>query len=385
MKKIGIITFHCAGNFGAVLQAYGLRECLKSLDCNVDIINYTPSSLRNPYKLLPDHATIQRYMQSGLKYTLKNLVWDRMKTSRQRIQKLSAFQSFRKQHLEITFRPIRKITLQNAPKYDVYITGSDQVWNPECTAGIDKTFYLDFVGEKTIRASYAASTGGNSLEAQKEEIGKLVAPLDFISIREKSSQNLIEEISGRKVEIVIDPVFLIPTQKWLSLIDPKPRFSGKYIFFYCIDNNPKAICYANWLSENYQLPIVHFYFGTLRQQIHIDGKCFYFEGPIDFLWYIQNAEYIVTSSFHCVAFSLIFRKKFYPFLYPGRGARVTDLLNDLGLGDRINRSPDTDIPSTIDDRIDYETVHCRLKSMSEHGIRYLQKIITAKGGTSHEQ
>lgn len=380
MKKVGIITFHCADNFGAVLQAYGLRECIKSLGCSVDMINYTPSSLRNPYLLFPDYHIRQRYLKNGIRYTLQNLVWDRIKTAKRRIQKIKSFQTFRKKQLGITVKPMSNIKSPNFLEYDIYITGSDQVWNPDCTLGIDGTFYLDFVKDNKIKASYAASTGGNTLEDQKNEIGKLINSLDFISIREKSSQKLIQEITGRPIVVVIDPVFLIPSEKWLALIDQKSRFPRKFILFYCIDHNPEAINYANWLSQIYELPVVHFYFGTLRQKIVNDGKCFYFEGPIDFLWYIKNAEYIVTSSFHCVAFSLIFRKIFYPFLYPGRGARVIDLLDDLGLKNRINLAPPSELPLVSEDQIDYEDVSRRLKNMADQGIRFLEKIITAKRG-----
>lgn len=372
---IGIITFHCADNYGAVLQCYALKKYLEKLGQDVEVINYSPYYLTSEYKMFPSLKLIfEKCLTKGFFYTWENIIYVCICTFFERFKKKKKFRDFRIHYIGIKGKKIKKLSQKNKLSYDLYITGSDQVWNPKLNNG-DITYYLNFVGENAKKISYAASIGTFEIEKYKTIMSQYLQRFDAISIREKSFKNLVEDLSKKKVSVVLDPVFLLNKEDWNNLIQKNNKFPGKFIFMYVFNKDDEAISLANYLSRIYNLPVIHFYYGSLRKKIEIDGKCFFFDGPIDFLSYIKHAEYIITNSFHCVTFSLIFQKEFYAYLIRDGGSRISDLLEELSLQDRLcmNKKPQDIIINTI--KIDYNIVNNILDKLKQKSYNYLDEII----------
>ncbi len=375
VKKAGIITFHCADNYGAVLQCYALKKYIETNSIETEIIKYEPSFITDNYKVFPSKETKERYLKKGgIKYLIKELYLERIKTFIPRVKKVNKFNSFRKKHIGIKGKVIKDISKAKLQKYDYYIAGSDQIWNPKLTNGIDDAYYLEFAPNDKVKIAYAASLGVDNIEGYEELIKEKLNNFDYIAVREKTGKDILEKISDKNLELVIDPVFLLSQQQWIDIIDDKKRIKEKFIFLYCFDNNKPAIEWANYLSDKYNLPIVHFYFGGLRAKIKNDGGCFYFDGPIDFLWYIKNAEYIVTSSFHCIAFSIIYEKQFYPFIYADRGSRIVDLIESLQVDTKIY-SYESKLEDFIEKEIYYDNISKNIDNLSGHSKNYLKNAL----------
>lgn len=373
--QIGIITFHCADNYGAVLQCYALKKYIEKMGENVEIINYAPYHLTSRYNIFPTFKEVLgKIKNKGIIYTWKNIIFVCIKTFLKRLNKKKKFKEFRFFYIGIKSKKIKKITNRNCPDYDMYIAGSDQIWNPTSNRG-DTTYYLDFVDDKSKKVSYAASIGTFDIDEYKSVMAKYLQRFDFISIREELFRDLIENISHKKVSVVLDPVFLLDLKDWDKLTGKIRRFSEKFIFMYLFNKDNDAIKLANKLSRKYNLPIVHFYYGTLRKKLEKDGKCFFFDGPLDFLWYIKHAEYIITNSFHCVAFSLIFKKEFYSYFFTDRGSRIVDILKKLNLEERICTGKEIDNIIEYTNKINYDTIDNILLDLKQESYNYINKII----------
>lgn len=373
--RIGILTFQWADNYGAVLQAYALKTYLEKNGEEVDIINYSPYSLESRCYIFPSFKQIiEKINKKGVFYTWKNFIFANLKNLKKGLNKKKKFNDFRTVYLGINNKKIRKMSNKIQFKYDIFIAGSDQIWNPKLIKD-DTTYYLDFINDKYKKVSYAASIGTFDIENYKPVISKYLQCFNNISIREDSFKIVVEELSKKKVSVVLDPVFLIDKDNWGSLVKENIKFNQKFIFMYLFNKDDEAIELTNKLSKKFNLPVIHYYYGNLRKKLEIDGKCFYYDGPLDFLWYIQHAEYIITNSFHCVAFSLIFEKEFYTYpIYDG-SSRIIDMLYKLNLNNRICNGKE--IESIIIDicKIDYNYVNDIIYNLKKESYNFISKII----------
>lgn len=373
MKTAGIITLHCTDNFGAVLQCYALQECIKKeLDINVEIIDYNPKVLRSKFNVMLDWSEFkERCKTRGLKKTFTNDILKRLKTYKERKRKKIKFNFFRKEYLNLSKNRYDMIRAENAPIYDYYITGSDQVWNPNITEGFDETFFLKFARNESVKISYAASIAEKIEEEHYNKYKKLLKEFDYISVRENQHKEVISKLTTKEVFVTLDPTLLLEKADWLKLVSNSNLIEDEYILLYCLEKNDDAIRVANKLSEEYKIPVVHYYFGMLRNKIKYDRKCFYFEGPNDFLWYIKNAKFVVTSSFHGTVFSVMFNKNFYTTLcVRDNGTRVKSFLNLIGLEDRIVY--DGNIKGNTEEVINFSTPIHRLEIEKSKSIKYLK-------------
>lgn len=373
--NIGILTFQFANNYGAVLQAYALKTYLEKNGGQVNIINYSPYCLESRCYIFPSFKQIiDKIQKKGIFYTWKYLIWARFKTLKKRLKKKKKFNTFRILYLGINDKKIRDISNKNQFQYDICIAGSDQIWNPKLIKD-DTTYYLDFIGNNIKKVSYAASIGTFDIECYKPIMSKYLQNFDDISIREDSFKTLIEELSKKEVSVVLDPVFLIDRSDWENLIAKNIKFDKKFIFMYVFNKDDEAIELTNLLSKKFGLSIIHYYYGDLRKKLEVDGKCFYFDGPLDFLWYMKYAEYIVTNSFHCVAFSLIFEKEFFTYPIDDVGSRIIDLLEKLNLQKRICTGKEIDSIITDIAKIDYKTVSNIMYGLKHESYNFINKII----------
>lgn len=232
--------------------------------------------------------------------------------------------------------------------YSIYLVGSDQIWNPDITCGLRKAYFGAFQNKKKEKViAYAASLGGADLSSEyNEEFAELVRHIDLVSLREREAVPYVEQFYEKPIEVVLDPVFLLERNNWKQIEKP-PKRDG-YILVYLTEANKELNAYVKALSGEKKLPVVELRISGGATDESFEVECT--AGPAEFLGYIHKADYVVTNSFHAVAFSIIYRKPFFAFLHNSRGARVRNILRIHGLEDRLYRK-DADI--TIDSPIDW--------------------------------
>lgn len=323
--KVGILTFSYTMNAGSALQAYALKKTVEMFGAECSIINYQRDNW------VEDSASVFKRkfgkFFGGIAVKIYGI------RSRRSLRKN---QQFRNTHLDGRCKLIRKDDLpQLIPQYDVFITGSDQVWNQN-SAKVDGTYFLDFVDDESKKISYAPSFGVERLsEEQKRRAKRWLSSfkLENISVREQQGAVLVSELIGYKPVITLDPALLLAQEEWEKIAKP-PKEKG-YIFLYeRVDS--QSICeFAKKLSKETGLPIIQ-WGGYLW---HTVGKRARGRQPDKWLGYIQNAEYIVTNSFHGIVFALNYRKQFFVEMRHGKhrstNSRLSNILEQLQLNARV--------------------------------------------------
>ena len=255
-------------------------------------------------------------------------------------------------------------------RYGYVICGSDQVWNPDIT-GSDAGFFLDFCGEDTRRISYAPSFGTTAFTKEFDEIiAKELRKFSALSVREKQGQEKVRELTGRIPELVLDPTFLLSADDWSKLASPM-NVCSPYILYYPVIRNDKTKRFCQSLSEKKGLDILMIGGSFISANKRHDHGMRHIHDidPRQWLYLFLNAEYIVTDSFHGLAFSVIFRKKVFPALVSNTNSRLEHLISMLGLEGQVIRDGGTisDPDYTIADRL--------LPKMQEHSVEFLKKAL----------
>ena len=356
--KIRTITCHNVYNTGASLQAYALAAYLGKLGHEVQIIDYVPEYLRH-YRLwtrvnnpVYDKPVIrQLYRIAKLPGQLKGIMSLRKKR----------FDQFTRTHLPLTkthYSTLEQL-LQDPPRADVFLAGSDQIWNSFFPNGRDPAFYLQFAPEGAVRASYAASFAVSRLEEQyREQTTRWISALDYVAVRESSALELLEDLGIRGGVHVVDPVFLLTAEQWDELC-PAVDFGEPYVFVYDFDQNQELRRIAQELSEKRGLKIY-----TL-QQLGYGHRSFPDAGPIEFVQLIRGADFVLSNSFHATAFSLIYRR---PYLTVDREEGINTRMQDL------NRLAGLEHRKRPEDAIDWADVHRRLDQSIAASRSYLDAV-----------
>lgn len=362
MQKVKMLTFHNAENYGATLQAYALKETLKELGVNPEFVNYENKKILSDYKLIRTNSLKSFF--SSLWYLPRNL------------KRKRSFKSFGDRYLDTN----KKIYYscdeieKDIERGDIFVAGSDQIWNPALTDGLSDVYTLNFeTDEKIKKIIYGASLGNEELlQKYASDFEEKLVGLDLISVREQSVIKPLKEICGKTVEQVVDPTLLLSKDNWDNLIAENDTVSlpfEKYILVYTLFESDEVTKIANYLSKVTGLKVVHFrkYNAYENELISLYSK-----GPVDFVNAFKNAGYVVTNSFHGTVFSLIFERKFYSVLPKTRAGRIKDLLGDLGLGKRIIQDTKE---VNLNDEIDYINTKAKIESLRAKSIEYLKKGI----------
>ena len=362
--KIGILTFYCSDNFGAMLQAYGLRTYLRRVSrLEAAIVPYSPPYMTGRHWYIPyvpftgNNAHIRCW---------KNALagWKRHQDmgrdfSRQRAN----MRRFRRKYLAWNHIPILFTWQLYFQAYQCYVVGSDQIWNPDITLGLRRAYFGAFPGLRKKRVvAYAASLGREALPDQyDQQFASLLSHVDAVSVREAEAIPYLQKFRSDPVPAVLDPVFLLGREEWQQVECLPDRKS--FILLYLTEQNPALYAYARQLSQEKDLPVVELKASKWRKDEFITD---YTAGPSEFLGYIHQADYVVTNSFHAVAFSIIYQKQFMVFLHSTLGARVLDVLRLHGLENHIYREgADIDAPT------DWDAVLAR----SQENARLSEKFI----------
>ncbi len=364
--KICTITCHKVYNYGACLQAYALQSYLISKGYDARIIDYVKEGTNSQFDFLYISPN-SKYYSICKKIKLLNYLFAllnsfRVNYSQKRKEK---FEDFQKKYYLLTSRysTIKELR-ENPPNADIYIAGSDQIWNPLTNNGKDFSYYLAF-GDSTIkRISYAASFSVSS-EAVTEEHVSFVKPLlhnfNKISVRESSGLDILKRV-GIDGTLVLDPVFLLSRDEWCNLIPPNKPINEKYILVYHLFAESEGLekFVKNEAIER-GLKIVSINDRNRRNyaDIQINNA-----GPIEFIHYIANAEMVVADSFHATSFALIFNKDFHVFYKFENINRMADLLGSLGIKDRLN--------TEIYNPIEWSAVNKRIEELRQSSMYFLE-------------
>ena len=366
MKKIGIVTFHRAHNYGACLQAYALQKYLIQKGYDANIIDYRNENIERPY----EYFNIKRGIGYNLKKLVKKVIYPNT------YKKYINFNNFidtkyRKTEPYYSIEELKK----NYPKFDSYITGSDQVWNYKLTKGFDDIYFLNFGNTNTIRISYAASIGNfDNISMNLSEFKNKIKKINYISVREKDTAEKLKNILNKEVFNSIDPVFLLNKQMWDDFVyDNKIEIKEKYILCYAPSNDNKEYYDAiNFLAYKTNLKVLFFNHSDKKNSIKYNKKSCCWAGPIEFVNLIKNAEYVVTTSFHAVAFASILHKKFFAVLSTNPN-RLLNILNKLSLENRIVNNKN--IEDILHKEMDWNEVDKKINIEAEKSKKWLEKSL----------
>jgi hypothetical protein len=363
--KIKTITCHDVYNFGATLQAFALMKYLQNMGHDVTIIDYTPEYLSGRYSLFDISPKLKN------KNFILKLIYLAIKLPGRliRLKSKYSFDLFKKDYLNLTDKRYYNNTelKENPPNANVYIAGSDQIWNTLYENGRDPAFYLDFAPPEAKRVSYAASFSiPEILPEYKDFVKSMIEKIDHISVRERNGLDILKSISINYGSHVLDPVFLLRKNEWLELVNE--NFDEKYILVYDFDNTPfiKKFVKDMALKKNLKIYAMNNYAKT-----EYANRDFHNSGPKTFLSLIKNAEIVVGNSFHATAFSLIFEKQFYIFDRQTQNinSRMLDLVDLCQLTDRYISSENIEIKTKHD--IDYQPVNAILNQYIKKSKQFL--------------
>lgn len=345
MKKIGIITYFYYYNYGTILQGYALQKVMERdgkgkisseiIDCrfgekDLSFWYYFKIRVRRFFVYFTE---IKRVIATFKKRDLTNA-----KYREENNQKRQLFDDFVKQCCsmsEVTYKQSSDLYPQ-PPVYDIYVTGSDQTWSPK--VGLRDSLFLGFAPKDKVKAAYAPSIGVAAYSSEEEQyVREHLKDYQFISCREKHGAEILQKLSPVNVETVLDPTLLMRAEEWRN-IAIKPEAPENYILCYFIGERTYYRDFAKQLSKQLNLPLV-FIPGSNTDMVS-ENHLIWKTGPREFLGLIDNAEVVLTDSFHGTIFSINFGKNFYSFIkHEGAKAmdnmRIIDILERLGQADRL--------------------------------------------------
>lgn len=367
-KKIGILTFHNAHNYGAVLQAYALKIKLKRMGYEAAVLNYRNKYIGRNYKKVLHIDFWKRDILPSRWGKVLREVRDVFYGLPEWQKQWQVFEEFTNEKLLDGEK--RRLTLDEVASkdIDVYVLGSDQIWARELTHGLDPAYFGQFAPDKT-KISYAASVPNGSIpENEKPYFKQYLEALSHISVREEKLAESLRQLTGREVDTVIDPTLLLEKEDYQELLYKNPLKHGKYVFAYFVVENELLSRIAKKAAEIMDCELIELHY---KKTPSINGDNMVFDaGPKEFLTYIRDANLVITNSFHGTVFSILFQKKFYS-VYKENG-RIENLLGFLGLADR-HITEESGIRPDVE--IDYGETERSLKEYRRKSVEFLAKGI----------
>ena len=355
---IGIITIHNSPSYGACLQAYALWKYISEQGYKAEIIDllrpHNKEYIHSKKHLIYSHLFNKRKTLGDIPYAIMRKL---VKTFKQQIRPNTNYKSLQKERFnefnaQVAYSKIYRgpdELYACPPQYDIYISGSDQVWNPAQPYPVEP-YFLTFVKEGK-RIAYASSIGLSSIpEELKDNYKEWWTAYDDLLVRENRAKEIIRDLTGRKAEVVLDPTFLPDTSIWENFAK-EPRVKG-YIMLFSLGNDSKLISYGKKLAKKNNLKLVilgHNFNNIYANPIIVTAMD---AGPREFLGWIKNAQFVLTDSFHCSVFSILFGTNFYAYIAKNnkRGSRIIDLLDTFSLSSHLlTKIPeDTNFPQKPD-------------------------------------
>ncbi|MDD3416048.1 MAG: polysaccharide pyruvyl transferase family protein [Lachnospiraceae bacterium] len=364
--KIGLITIHHAYNFGASLQSHATYRTLSKLGHEVEFIDYDNNTFLSERQLFLSFNNLGNILRNIR--TLFQL--NQLKT---RIHK---FETFYNKYLISPSHYINNIDWDTT-RYNVILTGSDQTFNLYLTNNPQemRPFFLENISDKK-KVTYASSMGEKFFKltnSDEQWMKEQFLKFNSLSVREKKSADFIEQLTGVRPQVVLDPTLLLSADEWNKEVIKSNYEKGEYIAFYTVLSDSWVIKYIEKLSSITRLRVV-----ALHQRTRYElGTKFEYAGDIgpgEFLSIIKNAKYVVTTSFHATCFSIIFKKQFVSLII-GEGNRLKSLLSSVGLADRIVTSNSVKEYERVLQNIDFDNSHKMWQEEKNISMAYLENAL----------
>lgn len=376
-KSIGIVTIHGIDNFGSLLQAYATQEIIKKIGYRAEIIDYKypneyhleRAKLNSPYAQVK-LTFLQRVQQHFYhKYYSRKVIQEKHKLfneERKKLLNLSRIYSTKEDLCKVN------------PYYDIYVTGSDQVWNPRYLYE-DTTFFLSFTNSKN-KVAFSASFGSTEIDRLHQDIIRpLLAEYKSISTRESSGVSLVKEICGKDAVCTCDPTLLLSGKQWGEVFNDEPLIKGDYILCYILTYTANPYPYAYTFVKHIKKALgmkVIFIDESGLYWCDPRHKSFQIYGPRQIINLFKNASFIISSSFHGAAFSINLRKNFYSIFPKGvKDERQESLLKIVGAEDRLIRVGDPFPERESIPVKNWEEIETRLNRYVESSLDYLKESL----------
>ncbi|MBR4108642.1 MAG: polysaccharide pyruvyl transferase family protein [Akkermansia sp.] len=352
MKKVAVLTTHRADNYGAALQSYALTHVARRLGADCEILDYRTPSFE---------ATYHKAIPWGKRWR----VWPALLHHRyiRDARTIKAFSDFRNQRMIISAESYtcsqQLEEIQDC--YDLFLAGSDQIWNPAITgkdlATFDRTYLLDFVKSGEKKASYAASIGiSNVDDALADVYRQYLSDYSTLTVREHRAAEILREILGRDVTPVCDPVLLMTGSEWQEVERPVALENDDYILVYNVCDTRSGMNMEQYAMQLAQERGCAVYFiqppiaanVSTHKDLLLTGV-----GPAEFVWLIRNARELVTTSFHGTAFALTYGKRIHlkmeaSALKTQRNSRILSLIRYFGLDEeQVQHGANPDYPTAV--------------------------------------
>ena len=355
--KIGLLTFHTYNNYGALLQTYATLHVLQDLGFDCDIIN------------------LRRRPKNKLLSFFYNNVCSRN------------FEQFREEFLNPRTKQYYTgddLSELNS-EYDCFLVGSDQVWRPQLTGDLALNYFLDFADEHPLKISYSSSFGISEWSEKQEltlSIKKLLQRFDAISVREDAGVMICQNDFDVKATLVLDPTLLLNEQDYTNLLgDIKIKLPTHYATTFFLDNVGEfETTIRQEIRDLKRIPTISLSIPELK----FLGSSYYYNPRkvLEWIYVLKNTEFIITESFHCVVFAIIFRKKFVCVINHKRGkARLLSFLKMLGLTDLLIEKKECTgqrITELLMKTIDFDQIDSILADKKSASINFLERALRAK-------
>lgn len=365
--KVSVITRHAITNYGSLLQALATQVILERLGVECEIVDYIRED--ESYKKL--EITLLKRKQEWYNNPVKRTIYLALRQP----ESVLAGYKFEKQRNKL-LKLSRKYTSlaeleKRPPDADIYLTGSDQVWGPMADGTFDSTYCLSYVPEGKKRIAYAASFGYTQMEGDlKNYYRKLLSQYNAITVREDSAKEMLRSIDIMS-EQVIDPTLLLSQKDWETYIESTRQ--RNYVLVYQLHNDPRVGAYAEKYAKEKGLLLLRI--SPSIHQITRPGKLIWCPTIGEFLGYIQNAECLITDSFHGTVFAINFNVPFVEVLPTnGTKSRNVSILSMLSLKERI--LDENNGNALLTKQIDYAKVNCLLEKERMRSFDILKQLLS---------
>lgn len=372
MLKVGVLTINDYSNYGNRLQNYALQEVINDLGCEVETIVQERTILsEKSNRLITDRIKSLMNISNSEKIKLFNSKIEGRINRKYRVEKVENLKRFTSKYIN---EGAEKISINNISesivnKYDYFVTGSDQVWNPIFGFGNE----IDFIefAPKNKRISYAASFGISDIpEKYKENYKKKLFNMNKISVREEAGAKIVHNLTGVEATVLLDPTLLIDKNRWISIsTEHKEKTNKKYLLTYMLGDIEKSSKeYIQQISKKNNLEVVNL--GSYKD------KKRYAVCPREFIDYFNSAEIVITNSFHGAVFSILLEKAFIVLSREGLNSRIDTLLKKFKLE---SRKFDNVIKNNSAFQVDFTHVQAILEKERNRSYMYLKDALDIKG------
>ncbi len=363
MKTISLLTIHLGANFGSNLQTIATVETLKKHNCKTTVVNYIPARCtwkRFFGKAFRSLSSIVRIPATFLVAVVNNRIYN----------------SYLAKQVPVS-KPIypEDDFVATCPKADIYVTGSDQVWNSIHNEGLDKRYYFDGFPTGTVKVAYSSSIGREELpETEYTEVKRMLGGYKALSVREASAKRLIEGM-GYTVTHLLDPTFMLTKEDWSHYMSRRLVKEPYLIVYLPYNVHDKDLIYKTIrkIADRKRLKVVSFSWHILPDKMA--DKTVFFSSPGDFLSLMYHADYVVTNSFHGTAFSINLNKQFSVYLPSGFDTRVISILDLCHLRSRLLEADEVISDAKINIPVDYAPVNTILDEEREKAHDFLEKAL----------